>query len=245
MQKAKYKWHPIFAIVKGAVKIFYPFYKIEGKENVSNEHPVVFICNHLNILGPAVILLFFPIRCRPWVINKMIKLKTCTNYLEKDFVYNDLKIKKRPFSKIAAFLLALFCTGLMRSREAIPTYRDTYKAKLTFEETKKCILNGQNIFIFPEKDKAPFSEYLNEFYTGFAHLGKKVYIEMGIELEFHPVFIDKINKKIVILKAEKFNGKNNFKEEKERIVVTVRNKINEMAVEAHKKRLEADIQKTI
>ena len=65
-----------------------------------------------------------------------------------------------------------------------------------------------------------------------------------MELEFHPVFIDKINKKIVILKAEKFNGKNNFKEEKERIVVTIRDTINKMAAEAHKKSLEADISKT-
>lgn len=236
MRNSTYGNNLFFSFLLAVIKLFKPKYRVEGQGHVSGNHPAVFLCNHMKVSGPVVMLLHFPFRCRPWVIEHMLGMRNCMNYLERRFIREVLRIKRRPFNRMISFIMALFCTNLMKAVKAIPTYRGTSRARLTFEETITAIQRGQNILIFPEDNKIPYSDHLNDFFGGFAHLGKMVYKSTGVEVVFHPVFVDRATRKIHILKAERFQGSRNFKEEKERIVAVIRNAINGKALEICKEK---------
>ena len=222
--------HIIFKTLLGILRWFSPRYTVSGKENVNREQPVVFIGNHLKMLGPYVILLFFEFKFRAWVISNMFKVKSCAAYLMDDFITKKLKVW-RPFRGIAAYFFAVSCVILAKASSSIPAHRDSHLAKHTFEKSLEAITNEQNIFIFPEKQGVQYSQYLNELYDGFLHLARMVYIKTGKELVFHPVYIDKVNRNIIIMKAEKYDGKNSFNLEKKRLVEVISEMISSKAAE--------------
>jgi 1-acyl-sn-glycerol-3-phosphate acyltransferase len=225
-----YGHHIIFNFMLGILRLLNRRYTVLGKENVADGQPVVFLSNHLKMLGPYVVLLFFEFKFRAWVISNMFKIKSCADYLMDDFITKKLKVWK-PLRKIAAYFFAFFCVILAKASSSIPAHRDSHMAKWTFEITLDAIIKGQNIFIFPEKQGVKYSEHLNELYDGFVHLARMAYIKTGRELVFHPVYIDKDRREIIIMESQKYEAKNGFRNEKDRLVEVISSMISKKAAE--------------
>ena len=218
----KHKKHPFLFLVKASIRIFYPRYVVEGKENIFGDGPAVFVCNHCDYNGPMSMELFFPYKFRPWVIHDMTSFKACPAYVEEHFFIGDLKMK-RPLSKLLALLLTPISVMIMRAVEAIPVYRGGFKIIRTFRKSVDSILKGYDLVIFPEIKGEKYSKYIYDFYDGFAFLAKKLYSEIGAAIKFYPVYIDREKKKIIVGKPNAYSKGENM------IVEYLKNAINDMA----------------
>ena len=76
--------YPIFRIIRGAVKLFYPKFNIEGRENLPDE-PCLIVGNHSQMNGPIVCELYPPCPCCTWCAGEMMELKEVPAYAYKDF----------------------------------------------------------------------------------------------------------------------------------------------------------------
>jgi hypothetical protein len=222
-------------MTKIILRIFLPDFTVSGTENILKEEQAVFICNHSKKTGPTAMILHFSIPFRPWVIHDLFTFKTCVDYLEKDFVPNDLKLKGI-LGRIASYILAVSCILLSRSTESIPVYRNDSRALRTFEESISGLVRGDNIVIFPERLTPQYSEYVKEFYDGFVHLAKKMYRETGICLKFYPVYIDRDKLRIIVGDPEVFDAKTEYVKEKNRLIIALDESITKLAIESHKEK---------
>ena len=67
--------------------------KVIGKENISiTDEARVFVCNHYEIFGPLATYLSFPLKYRPWVIDKMLDRKSVEDQMSIS-VYNNFPTK--------------------------------------------------------------------------------------------------------------------------------------------------------
>ncbi|MGE5613502.1 MAG: lysophospholipid acyltransferase family protein [Bacillota bacterium] len=221
--------HKFFNLLKKIAKLFCPAHTVKGAENVGTDMPSVFICNHSGAYGPIVMELFFPYKFVPWVIYNITSGKYCREYLEKEFIKSELKIKE-PFSKWLAAIIAPLCIRVMKAVGAIPVYRGKSRILSTFNMSVEALMQGYNIVIFPENKEVKFSKYINDFYKGFVHLARKLYLETGRPLRFYPVYVNPKIKAITIGKPVVYAHSNDFGMVKENIVLYLRNTINEMAI---------------
>jgi hypothetical protein len=213
---------------KTLLRLVYPRYTLEGTDKIYTGEPAVFICNHADSSGPISMELFFPRKFRPWVLSDTTSFKDCIDYVEKDFFIDELKMK-RPLSRVLAIMIAPLCVSLMRSVGAIPVYRRSARALITFRQSVDSILSGYDIVIFPENKEKKFSEYINDFYCGFVFISKILSMETSINIKFYPVYIDKNKKVIEVGEPEFLNKEQYYDLEKVKIVNYLRNEINEMA----------------
>lgn len=223
--------HPFFSAFKAIARFFCPCFTVEGRENVSENTPAVFICNHSNSRGPIIMELFFPYRFRPWVTYEVTAPGTCWRYLEKDFTRKELKLK-RPLSSLLAMLTAPICILVMKAAEAIPVYRGDQSIFTTFSRSARSMAEGYHIVIFPEEKGNIYSNHIFDFYRGFAHLARKLHKETGITVDHYPIYIDTCNRKVIIGKSAKIDPREDFNKEKERLAVYLRGLINSMAEES-------------
>lgn len=216
-------------MLKIICRLFCPRHSVFGIEYLHNDCPAVYICNHIESYAPIVMELYFPYEFQPWVIYNIAEPELCRDFLEMDFFKKELKMKY-PFSRLFASILAPLCIRLMKSVEAIPVYNGKMKIKETFELSIEAISNGHNLVIFPEIQDKKFSEFINDFNSGFTHLSK-IYLEKtGKTLNFYPVYIDKKKRNITIGKPIGLSANNEFSKEKENIRVYLRDSINEIAM---------------
>lgn len=223
--------HIVFNILKNLARLFIPKHNIIGIENVLAGTPGVFICNHVESYAPIVMELFFPLKFRPWVIYNNFYFKLCADYLEKDFISTELKLR-RPFSRWLSYIIAPFCIQAMRSVEGIPVFRGKIIISETFDLSVAAIEKGYNIVIFPENKTKNYSENINDFDSGFVHLAKLYGTKTGKTLPFYPVFVDKAGKSITIGKSIEFPSISDFNKNRSWILAYLRDTINELAMKS-------------
>ena len=73
-------------------KRIYPRPTIVFSSELDLDQPVVFVANHEKNYGPSIMQLFFPISYRPWIINRMLEPKVCSEYIREEFFEARLKI---------------------------------------------------------------------------------------------------------------------------------------------------------
>ena len=70
----------------------------------------------------------------------------------------------------------------MKSVEGIPVFKGKTRIRETIDLSVEAIEQGYNLVIFPENPTRKFSEYINDFDTGFIHLAKSYYLKTGKKL---------------------------------------------------------------
>ncbi|MHB1484444.1 MAG: lysophospholipid acyltransferase family protein [Saccharofermentanales bacterium] len=223
------KRHFIFGLLKTVIRLFFRHQEIIGLDNVNKAAPGVFICNHDESYAPIVMELFFPLKFRPWVIYNNFYFKLCAEYLEKDFITTELKLR-RPLSRWLSLIIAPFCILVMRAVEGIPVYRGMKDIRETFSLSVDAVEQGFNLMIFPENRRKKFSDYINDFDEGFIHLAKSYKVRTGKTLDFYPVYADKKKRSITIGKPVSFSSINEYNRGKRNVVTYLRDSINEIAI---------------
>lgn len=186
----------------------------------------VYCCNHAGANGPAMMTLSFQPKHRTWIISYVLNKKQNVNFIFNDFMCGEGR-KNKWFWRFLAKLTAAFLRPLLECARPIPVFHDR-RVMDTLKESVDALENGDNVVIFPECPKK-FSEYVFELYDGFADLGR-LYSKVteGKKLKFYPVYVENVNRKIMIAKPIEYDPTNNPKAERVRISEYVRDGIDRM-----------------
>ena len=193
----------------------------KGKKNVNkNDEARVYVSNHYEIYGPVVVFLRFPFKFRPWVIDKMCNPETIEQQASIGF-YNNYKWIPKWIKVVLIKIAKRFILFVIRFAKPIPVSRDNPRANIkTMQKSTEILNKGYSLFIWPELSSV--KEGVGEFMTGFEYIGKYYYQKTGKKISFYPVFTSHKKKTMYIEKPIVYNPDNDPKEEKERIVQSLR-----------------------
>ncbi len=216
-----------FRLIKKCVKIFYKTPEFSGVENLAEE-PTVIIGNHAQIHGPIIAETYLPIKNYTWITGEMLSIKTVPKYAYEDFWR--LKPKAiRWFYKGLSYILAPLFSYIFNNARGIGVYRDIRIAN-TLKNTVLRLKEGNNIVIFPECRES-YNDIINDFQKNFVDVARVYYKATGIEITFTPTYFAPTIKKVVFGKPIKFNSKESYGQEKDRIVNYLKEQITIMAKE--------------
>lgn len=199
-------------------KYIYPKPTLIFMEKLPLDEPIVFVANHEKNYGPSVMQLFFPITYHPWIIDRMLEVSDCRQYIQEAFFIERLGWPVW-LSRASAFTLAPILVSLMKMTKPVPVYRDNPKRIVeTFRQSMSVLENGGNLLIFPENPNAPdYSEEIKEFFDGFLYVAKLYQLRTGKGLLFCPVSINPKQQFITIGKMIRFNPETDFQVESNRV----------------------------
>lgn len=191
--------------------------KVIGKQNISKtDEARVFVANHYEIFGPIATYLCFPLKHRPWVIDKMLDRDSVEKQMSIS-IYNNFPTYPMWFKRFVIKAIRDLIIFVLNRAGAISVSREDIRANIkTMQESTKTLNKKIAILIFPE-DKY-VEKGVGEFQTGFEHLGKYYYQKTGKKISFYPTFVSQENKEYYIGQPIVFNPENDANDEKEKIV---------------------------
>lgn len=177
-----------------------PFFRhtLKGVENIRQDdnNPLVFLCNHGEVYGPVVCMLYIPVAIRPWVMSELtIHKDEVAAYVHR---YTISKMTwLGPLRWPAAKLVGVLSVWAMNQLESIPVFRNKPRELMqTFRRSVEAMQAGDNLLIFPENPNAdqdhPGYEHaegsLGELFRGYAMLAQVYYNRTGKCCRFLPMY---------------------------------------------------------
>ncbi len=225
--------------IKAIILILYPllYHKVIGADKIhlDGDTPCVFVCNHGEIYGPIVCVLYVPFPFRPWsayeIMDESIIADRTMNGIFQDVKGTKRKILSRIMNRIGAPFLA----WVMRSVHSIPVYHDNpRKLMQTFRDTIATMQAGDNILLFPENAETSAThryarEGVSEFFTGFTMIGQLYHAKTGKAPLFVPLYADKRKRTITFGAPTRYDPDAPPNEEKERLCRYLRSEIMKIA----------------
>lgn len=206
--------HLFFRGILAIGRLVFPKHKTCWQEEPPPGEAAIYCANHAGAYGPVVMVTNFPRPFRPWVIDQVCFMKTFPAFSRMDFWH-----PKNPFSKgmfwVLSYLLAPLAKVIFCGVEAIPAHFND-NAHVTIQKSVQTLAEGKNVVIFPE-NRTPYSEYNEDFSSGFVYVARRYYRKTGQCLRFYPVFACRFNHTIQVGKPTVFRPEADFAEERERI----------------------------
>lgn len=202
--------------------------RVLGREHVDTTNgPVIFVCNHMEMLGPIMSILHSPFPVRPWVIQDMLDrdlmYEGMRSGLDKSFGF--LPERLRYWLGKKAIPLVLW---LLMSADPIPVYRGTVRGLMqTLTLSTEAMAYDDNILIFPETDYP--KEGVGAFFTGFVQLARNYHKQCGKSTTFYPMYINARKRTLTYGPGVPFDPDRVSSEERDRIVQTLRDAMIAMA----------------
>ena len=199
------------------------YHTVMGKEHVDTL-PGIFVFNHREVYGPIAAVVFLPYDMRPWILDKMIdKAQIKAHMYEGTFS----RIRWLPvfMRQAIAKILSPVVVWALSSFEPIPVYRGTARNVIkTFELSIECLQSGDSILLFPENPEERYtdSEKVNDFYRGFANLGRLYYKRTKECVTFYPVYASQRSRVLRIGESVRYNPANGREEEKRIVEVLLK-----------------------
>ena len=205
--------------------------ELVGAENLPEAGPAVFVSNHARALGPIAAVASLPKRLHPWVVSDMLEWDKAAAYLNRDFVVPQLHIP-RPLNMVLARGLSQISVRLLRSVDCVPVWHgerllDTYRISLEH------LMQGGNLLIFPEDPMQPLDEVcgMSPFLKGFAHLGELYFEKTQKPLQFYPLAVHPVLRRVKLGKPITFNPINNPGNERTRIKSVLESIVRNMFID--------------
>ena len=182
-------------ILRWIVRRVYPL-KTTGVEHIrpDDDNPLIFLCNHGEILGPVAAICSIPVPVRAWTIDRMMDEEIGRDYMYR-YTFSEMKVIPRPLRRTAANLAAKLSVWCMRSLDSIPVYRDKPTQLMkTFRLSAEALQSGDNLVIFPENPNAVSYEHgyeregVGELFSGFAMLAAIYHHRTGKRCRFMPMY---------------------------------------------------------
>ena len=221
----KKKGAAVFAFVRGAVKLFYPKIKVEGRENLPEE-PVIIVGNHCQMNGPIVGELYVPGEPYIWCAGEMMELKEVPAYAFRDF-WSQKPRWSRPFYRLLSYIIAPLSVCVFNNARTIGVYHDT-RIISTFRGTIKRLQEGRSVVVFPEKDEK-HNNIIYAFQDRFIDVAKMYFKRSGREVCFVPMYVAPGLKKLYLGKPTRFRSDESMDAERSRICTYLMDEITAMA----------------
>lgn len=223
--------------IKIIMAVLRPFFrhKVVGKEHVADlQTPAVLVCNHGEIYGPVVMVLYLPVYFRPWIISQMLTKEQLIPHVFHG-TFEPVNWLPPKLGMLITRMLAPLLVWLLGSVDPIPVYRNNLReVKKTLDLSVQAMEYDDNILIFPENPAADGEERyaktgVTSFFTGFVRIAEDYYKRTGKATTFFPIYADKKTRTIHIEKGILYNPQAPRREEKNRIVHYLENSINAIA----------------
>ena len=208
-------------------------YTLRDEDHIvqDDSNPILFLGNHLEVLGPILCTLWFPVHVRFWSISQMMgdKEKVC------DYVYTNTFGKVSWLPDFAARLVSRFIgwlsVNVMSQLECIPVYRDSpMKLRETVRISIEALEAGDNLMIFPESPDQKYElQGIGKLSPGFVMLATAYWKKAGKRLRMLPVYISKAEKTIQFGTIFVFNPDNPYADEQKRIIDETERQVFAMA----------------
>ena len=209
--------------------ILRPFFHhtLQGVENLrrDDENPMVFLCNHGEVYGPIVGMLFIPAPVRPWVISDIFTdPDEIAGFVYRFTVSNFRWLPEKWKMPVCRRIVAPLSMWVMEQAEAIPVYRNKpMQLMKTFRMSADALQSGDNLLIFPENPdavelkKGYVHEGLGELFSGFALLAQVYWKRTGKRCRFIPMYCHKHMRTMTFGEAIVYDPENDPQAERERI----------------------------
>ena len=226
--------------MRAVMALLRPFYRheLKGVENIvpDADNPIVFLCNHGELYGPIVCMLYIPVPIRPWSISEMVVDKDeVAAYVYKYTISRQKWLPERLKWPIAN-LIGPLSVWAMEQLESIPVYRNKLRELMkTFNLSVEAMEAGDNLLIFPEnpdgveQGKGYERAGVGEMFRGFAMLAPIYYNKTGKKCRFLPMFAHKGARTLSFGTAVEYNPDAHPTEERDRIVDEVLAQMQQMA----------------
>ena len=225
--------------IRAIIYILWPLchHKVRGTEKIhlDEDTPCVFVCNHGEIYGPIVAVLYVPYPFRPWVAYEMTDKSVIVDRTMNG-TFQDVKgVSRKILQRIMEKYGAPFLAWVMKSVDCIPVYHDNpRKLMQTFRATTTTMEAGDNILLFPENadtssDGRYVREGVSEFFTGFTMIGQLYYNKTGKCPLFIPLYADKKKRIMTFGEPTRYDPSLPPNEEKERLCQYLRDEMLKIA----------------
>lgn len=217
-----------------------PFYRhsLKGVENIvqDEDNPTVFLCNHGEMYGPIVCMLFIPVPIRPWTISEMsIDPEEVAAYIHKYTISRQQWLPEGLKWPIAR-LIGPLSVWTMNKLETIPVFRNKPRELMnTFRRSVEAMEAGDNLLIFPEnpdgveQGKGYERAGVGEMFRGYAMLAQIYYNRTGKRCRFLPMFGHKGMRTLSFGEYVYYDPDNEPIVERDRIVDAVTAQMQQMA----------------
>jgi 1-acyl-sn-glycerol-3-phosphate acyltransferase len=230
----------VFTVLSAILRTFFVKSRFIGFHQSLKDYSVC-IANHLGSFGPVTLMSSLSRmneRFHPWVTHEVTDLRKCAEYLRKDFVEKELKLRSVLAERVSK-VLSRICVDLMTTIHAIPVYKKRQEIHKTFERSVQDLASGGTLLIFPENDASKVNDDLFELNTGFIRVAKWVFERTHRRIRFYPIAINPNARAVQIGKPVLFNPRAPFGEEKRRIKEELERRITAMYRELSRRHEEA------
>ncbi len=214
-------------LLRPLARPFFPC-KVVGAENVrAGEGPMVFLCNHLEVYGPVISILYSPFPLRPWVIHGM---------LDKDILIEQTRsgaqklcpLLPLPLRTAIVKILTPLVIWILNATDPIPVYRDSLRDTIkTIEASVDAMAYDDNILIFPETDYK--AEGVGTLFAGFVQLGRSYYRRTGRAATFYPMYVNRKAHRMSFGEGITFDPRSETGVERDRLVTYLQTAMQDMA----------------
>ncbi len=225
---SKQKLSPLYRVIKGLVKLFYPRIQVVGVENLPQES-VILVGNHSQMNGPIASELYAPGTHYTWCAGQMMALKEVPAYAYQDFWSGKPKYI-RWFYKLLSYLIAPLSVCVFNNANTIGVYHDT-RILSTFKQTVQRLQEGANVVIFPEHS-VPHNHIVCQFQNRFIDVAKLYYKRTRKAVCFVPMYLAPKLKKMYLGTPIRFDPEAPIETERTRIAERLMEEITQMAVRA-------------
>ena len=217
---------PLYQLIRGAVRAFYPKTAVVGAENLPAE-PAIIVGNHAQMNGPIVCELYFPTERYTWCAGQMMTLKEVPDYAFQDF-WSGKPAWNRWFYRLLSYAIAPLSVCIFNNANTIGVYHDN-RVLSTFKKTVKVLEEGASVVIFPEHD-ADYNQILCQFQDKFIDVAKLYYKRTGKQLAFVPMYIAPALKTMYLGKPIRYRADMPMDQQRQQIRDYLMAEITRMAV---------------
>ena len=226
--------------MRAVMALLRPFYRheLKGGENIipDEDNPLVFLCNHGELYGPIVCMLYIPVPIRPWSISEMVVDKDEVAAYVHKYTISRQKWLPEKLKWPIANLIGPLSVWAMGQLESIPVYRNKLRELMkTFTLSVDAMEAGDNLLIFPEnpdgveQGKGYERSGVGEMFRGFAMLAPIYYNKTGKRCRFLPMYAHKGARTLSFGTAIEYNPDAHPNDERDRIVDAVEQQMRQMA----------------
>lgn len=186
-----------------------PFrFQVVGLENVQDDGPAIYVCNHLGSIGPIEAILSLPVRCYPWVIGEMTDPQRAPGYLYDDLVHPTWGLNGR-FGMLVSTLVSRIAVGLLNGLGSISVDTTRNRTVAGLRRSLALLAEGENLLIFPEDPSQPPDPetQIRPFQCGFIGLCHIHGRDSGSQLPVYPMAVHAKSRMIAVGEALFFENR--------------------------------------
>lgn len=176
----------------GGVRICRAIYRFFGKRYKclvkAPEKGTVYVCRHLAMKAPTVILRSVDFDIHTFVLSPFFAFKTAFLHFRDSTFAKNRKITRT----VKALFSAFFAAPTIRGMKSIPVYRNSTGAFGTLKKAARALESGESVLIFADIDYNNITSKESDIYKGFLLLDAPYYKAKNEHLRFVPICIDSV-----------------------------------------------------